>query len=152
MVPAVLLLGSCQPPPYEIIAQLEKGKMVFHARDRGFFGQPFGWNDDGKGFTSMTVFSGSHGYWQIELRKNISGECAFSGNFPVTYGEERCDYDIKLPAETLPKGQKYRIVYQEFFALKDTPEPSRKIDDTMYGEGEGSFAIGVNGRIDVLAP
>ena len=132
---AGLLLNSCQPPPYEIIAQLENGNVVLHARYSGLiFGKPFGWDDHRLTFVQLSISKDDKIVWQIEAIRGKTPNCPIDLSFPVIYGKQRCDYRTTVQPENLVKNGVYTII----------------ADAEMRENGEGSFAITSTGGIRVL--
>lgn len=80
----LLTLSSCSSPSAKIVAVVENGKIIFHAREQGFIiDKIFGWDDDlYLPFDTYTISVDDKIYWQFS-GKNIPDDQRI---FPLTYG------------------------------------------------------------------
>jgi hypothetical protein len=127
------LLSSCQPPLPVILAVLDAGKIVFHARQQGFPGKIFGWDDSKYELRLLRVVRGAQVYWAIGEDDAEASGCRRATSFPLTYGAVPCGYRQLVNASALGAGQ-----YGIYADIGDGPNSDFP---------DGMFIVRANGSI-----
>jgi hypothetical protein len=144
---AVLLgFSSCSPPPPLVLAAMEGGKIVFHARERRmWFDRIFGWDDAEVAITAFAVEVDGEPLWQV-IKGKSGGKCYGRGTFPIRYGEAWCGVNARVPPQPLKAGQRYDIrLESDDCAYLDCSEASL---EQWKGHVVSSFMVRSNGSID----
>ena len=105
---SAILLTSCQPPTYSIIARQQGDQLVFTARGDGSW--PFR-SDDGIEANQLTVRDGARYVWAI-ARDRPRSECPGHGEtppFPIVYGDLPECYRVLVEPVPLAEGILYRV-------------------------------------------
>ena len=103
-----ILLTSCQPPTYSIIAQRQGDRLVFTARGDGSW--PFR-SDEGIEANQLMVRDGAGYVWAI-ARNYSPSECPRHGEsppFPIAYGDLPDCYRVLIAPVPLTEGVLYRV-------------------------------------------
>jgi hypothetical protein len=97
---AVLLVGSCSPPTYTILARMDGSNILLEAKDRS------NWFTAPTDARSLVVTDREGSGWSIHL---ADGCAAPKSPFPITYGKLPACFIENAPPAPLKRGPLYHV-------------------------------------------
>jgi len=123
---AALMLGSCQPPNYDLLARLDGSQLVIEPRKGG--GGWFGWKDDTIDAGMVAIYNRQGEGWMIQFTGDPGCEKLPANTpYPLRYGKVPRCYRERAPAPPIRPGVDYKIdagiaLRRGYGAFRITPE------------------------------